>query len=82
MVVKYDGHNIEIKKNQLTGKETVCYDGKEMSSKFSIGGATHVFTVDEGNQNIQYEVEINIRWHGMSASTTVRRNGQIIFTDK
>ena len=82
MVIKYNGHSIEIKKNQLTGKETVCYDGKEVSSKFSIGGATHVFSIDEENQSIQYEVEINLRWHGLSGSTTVRRNGQIIFTDR
>lgn len=82
MVITYKGHNIEIKKNQLTGKEIICYDGKEVSSKSSIGGSIHVFTADEDSQSIQYEVEISMRWHGLSASTTVRRSGQIIFTDK
>lgn len=82
MVVTYNGHNIEIKTNKLTGKETVSCDGKEVSSKSSIGGSIHVFNITEANENVQYEVDIAMRWHGLSGSTTVRRNGQIIFTDK
>ncbi len=82
MIVTHNGHNIEIKTNKVSGKETICYDGKEVSSKSSIGGSTHIFSVTEDNQNTQYEVELTMRWHGLSASTTVRRNGQIIFTDK
>lgn len=82
MTIKHDGHNIEINKNPITGRETVLYDGKEVSSKLSVGGANHVFSVEEEGQKVQYEVDINIRWHGLSASTTVRRSGQIIFTDK
>jgi hypothetical protein len=82
MIVTHNEHTIEIKNNLLTGKETILYDGKEVSSKRSIGGSTHIFIVKEDNEDIQYEVENSLRWHCMSAYTTMRRKGQIIYTNK
>lgn len=66
----------------FTGKEKVWYDGELVSSKFSVTGATHLFSVIEDGKEIQYEVEIGLRWHSFSAWVTVRRNGIVIFTDR
>jgi hypothetical protein len=44
-------------------------------------GTIHIFTVKEDNIDVQYEVELSNRWHGMSITTTVRREGKIIFID-
>jgi hypothetical protein len=60
----------------------VFYDGKEVSSKFSVAGATHSFTVKENNKEVQYDVDIDLKWHGCSVSTIIRRNGKIIYSDK
>ena len=74
-----DGHKIEIKG---WGKEKVYYDGRLVSSKLSMTGATHVFTVNEEGQEVQYEVSLGTRWHGLSYWVEVRKNGKIIYTDR
>jgi len=77
--VMYKGHKIEIK---TLSKEKVFYDGKEVSNKWSVTGATHIFRVIEDGEEIQYEVMIDTRWHGFSFWCVVRRKGEIIYTDR
>lgn len=74
-----NGHKIEIKG---WGKEKIYYDGNEVSSKWSTTGGTHIFEVNENNEQVQYEVSFGTRWHGFSYWVEVRRNGKIIFTDR
>lgn len=69
-------------KNSLLGLEQVLYDGREVSSKRTMGGAIHVFDVEEDGSKAHYEVEFALRWHGMSAYATIRRNGMIVYSDK
>ena len=76
--ITHNNHTIEISNNGLTGKEVV----KLMSEKRSMMGTVHTFRVEEESQSVQYEVEIGTRWHGFSSWTTVRRSGEIIFSDK
>ena len=73
-------HRIEISGASLTGKEEVRYDGKVMSSKYSLSGATHVFQVCEDGQDVVYEVELGARLFGHY--TTVRRDGKLLYTDR
>lgn len=80
--ISYDGHKIEISSMSLTAKEVIKYDGAVVSEKRSIAGATHIFSVSENNEDIQYEIEIGTRWHMFSAWAIVRRNGIVIFTDR
>jgi hypothetical protein len=75
-------HKIEIQDTSLTAKEVIRYDGKVVSSAHSMSGSTHIFSVREGNDDVQYEVEIGGRWHGFTAWAVVRRNGKVIFTDR
>ena len=77
----HDGHRIEAPGSTLTGKEIVRYDGAIVSSKRSILGATHTFEVDEKGEPVQYEIAIGTRWHGFSATCTILRNGELLFTD-
>jgi len=77
--VVYKGHKIEIKG---WGKEKVFYDGKEVSSKWSMMGATHIFRVAEDGEEVQYDVTIGMRWHGLSWWCEVRRKGEAIYTDR
>lgn len=80
--ITHNGNIIEIKNNSLTGREEVFYNKEIMSTKNSLGGSTHVFRVTENNEQVQYEVDMSLRWHGMSYYTIVRRKGEIIFSDK
>lgn len=74
-----NGHKIEIKG---WGKEKVFYDGKEVSSKYSMTGTTHIFRITEDGEEVQYEIMIGSHWHGLSWWCEVRRKGEIIYTDR
>lgn len=78
----YKGHKIEVPGMSATGMERILYDGKAVSAKRSLTGATHVFRVTEGGEEVQYEVELGTRWHGFTAWATIRRNGVTIYTDR
>jgi hypothetical protein len=65
----------------FTPIEKVYYDGKEVSSKMSILGARHYFTIIEEGDNIRYEAEVTPNLI-TGANVTVRRNGDIMFTNK
>lgn len=80
--ITYNGHKIEVSGLHPLGKEQIIYDGKIVSSKHSMFGATHVFRVNEDGEDVQYDVEIGTRWHGFAAWCTVRRKGEIIFSDR
>ena len=73
----YKGHKIEVK---LFPIEKVFYDGKLMTSQFTVFGGTHVFQVCEDGENVSYEVEtksgVLVPW------MKVRRNGILIYSDK
>jgi hypothetical protein len=63
-IIRYGNHTIEVKLDPKTGEETVLYDGQVMSSKISVGGATHRFTVREEGKDVTYEVKIGTRGLG------------------
>jgi len=81
--IKCNGHTIEIK---AFGTEKVFYDGKDVSRKNSLFGATHIFRANEDGHEVQYEVKIGLkflwwlRW--FRTWCEVRRNGELIFTDR
>ena len=78
---EYKGHRIVVKNSTWTGLEQVFYDSRKVSRKRTWSGGTHLFTATENGEEVFYEVEI--RWKPLlSVSTTIRRNGIIIFTDR
>ena len=84
----YEGHKIEMEFNprKLNFNHDVFYDGEEVSSKFCTKrhlqkGLTHVFQVSEDGEEIRYEVTIKSRWF-CGYWHEVRRNGELIFTDR
>jgi len=58
-IVTCKGHTIRIK---FFGTEKIFYDGKEVSRKNSLFGATHIFRVNEDRKEVQYEVKIGLRF--------------------
>ena len=79
ITIVYGNHTIQVE----TGwKERVLFDGQVMGNKHTWRGGTHIFSVKEDEENVQYEVEYHAR--GLLASTwvVIRRNGKIIFSDK
>lgn len=80
--IAINGHMLEISSMSLTAKEIIKYDGKVVSDKRSVSGATHIINVNENDEEVQYEVEIGARWHMCSAWTIIRRNGIVIFSDR
>ncbi len=79
MTIMHNDHRIEV---QGFGRERVFYDGKEMSSKLSFLGSTHIFGVTEDGEQIQYEVRLGTRWHGCAWWCEVKRQGMLIFTNR
>lgn len=77
----HDGHRIEAPGSTLTGLEEIRYDGTIVSSKRSILGARHKFEVEEGGKMVQYEIKIGTRWLGFTATCTIHRDGELLFTD-
>ena len=77
----HNGHKIEAPGSTLTGLEEIRYDGKIVSSKRSILGAKHSFIVEEDGDSVQYEVRIGTRWIGFTATCTILRDGELLFTD-
>lgn len=83
-IVVYD-HEIMVDPSWAnTPIEKVYYDGREVSSKPSVFGASHRFEVFEGFEQAVYEVDIGVRslLPLPLASVTIRRNGKLVFTDK
>ncbi len=80
--VIHNGHTIEIPGMNVTGREDVRYNGEIVSSKHSILGARHEFEVEEDGQNVQYEVKLGMRWHGLTGWAHLKRNGELLFTDR
>jgi len=74
-VIKIDGHNIGIYRSEM-GKEVVRYDGVEVSSKFSMTGATHIFTVNEDGDPVIFEVVFKSPW--VSCSVSIKKNGKLV----
>lgn len=80
--ITYGNHTIEVSEMSMTAKEVIRYDGHVVSSKRSMTGSTHLFSVKEETEDVQYEVQVGMRWHGFSAYSIVRRNGKVIYTDR
>lgn len=81
MIITSGNNSIEVI-NNILGKEVVKYNGREVSSKRTMAGGTHVFKVTENEEEVQYEVELGLRWHGLNYFITVRRKGELIFSNK
>ena len=77
----YNGHRIDAPGSTLTGLEEVRYNGEIVSSKRSILGAAHTFEVEEDGQTVTYDVQIGTRWPFLTATCTIRRDGELLFTD-
>lgn len=77
----YNGHRIDAPGSTLTGLEVIKYDGNVVSTKRSILGATHRFEAREEGDLAAYEVRIGTRWLGFTATCTILRNGELLFTD-
>lgn len=70
----HNGNEIEIHNSLWNGKETIKYNGEVVSSKFSIGGEVHLFTVEEDGELVDYAVHLFLRGFGIGFN--VARNGQ------
>jgi len=77
--IESDGHTIDVVTTGV-GPESVSYDGKKESSKFTFFGGDHVMKKEENGQAVQYDV--SIRSGLIFGKVTVRKNGQIIYTNR
>lgn len=76
IITVYSDNNIlELHNSFLFGKETVKYNGKVVSSKYSLFGYTHSFSVDENGQKISFRVRFRF---GLPAAFDIFKNGEPI----
>ena len=74
----YNGHSIDIK---AEGEEIIHYDGKEVSRKSSLFGATHVFKVSESDEMVEDKIKIGTR-RVFSPWCEVSRDDAIVYTER
>lgn len=60
--------------NTIFGKETIIVNDREVSSKKSISGTVHNFTVKESGEVAQYEFKTGLNLNGIAVS--LYRNGK------
>lgn len=82
LTIQDEGNELQISTGYWSGREKIFLNKQCVSSKWSIGGSYHIFKNVIGGSTINYEVEINLRWHWFGKYSVVRKNGMIIFTDK
>lgn len=73
--IHHAGHRIEIH-NSLMGKETVLVDGVEVSSKRSIKGQTHTFSLSTEERRIPCEVKFSLGLNSMGVSLEFSADGK------
>ncbi len=71
-----NGNEIAIH-NNLLGRDTIFYNGTQVSRKFSLLGAVHHFDVQEGQEWVNYVINVGYNTHG-GISANVWRNGEPI----
>lgn len=80
VTIVHNGHRIQVEWSVWTGNEKVFYDGRVMSDKHTVTGGTHIFSVEEESEYVQYEVSFGA---GLTSPTIeIRRNGIIIYTNR
>ena len=62
----FQGENKIELHNSILGKETVYVNDREVSSKYSFWGTSHVFDVQEGNDLIEYELITGLGMYGVT----------------
>ena len=71
----YNNNEISIH-NSILGVESVRYNGEKMTSKFSIFGAIHDFSVYEDDEHIDYRIDVGMGLTGVTFS--IWRNGRAL----
>lgn len=66
--------------NDFTGKETITYNQKTVSSIRSISGGTHKFEVEELGEKVKYEVKISFNLM-TGIGMEIRRNEMEVFNN-
>ncbi|MGR3811350.1 hypothetical protein [Jiulongibacter sp. NS-SX5] len=67
--------------NDYTGKESIFYNGEEVSSIRSFCGGHHSFKVNEAGEQVNYDVKISMNMFTGIASE-IMRNGEVLFSNK
>ena len=80
--VIYNNNKIVVLPKPFIGKETILYNNTLVPSVGKIGSVTNVFVAVEQEKFVQYDIKIALRWHLMSFYTIVKRQKEIIFSDK
>ena len=78
MKISYGDHEIEI---IAFGTKKIFYDGQLISSKKFFSGSSHIFSVRENGENVQFESKVGLKWHELQEKINIRRNGRIIYSD-
>jgi hypothetical protein len=67
--------------NDITGKESVFYNGELMSSHRSFFGSKHEFSVEELGNEVRYKVDISL--NGFTGiGFEIKRNDSIVMSNK
>jgi hypothetical protein len=80
--VIYNDNKIEIGAKPFLGEGRIFYNDIPVEAKAIFGNTTCVFVAIESNKYVQYEITIRLRWHFLGFYTIVKRQDQILYSDK
>jgi len=82
--VFYENHTIKIGVMVFMGRLVIIYDEEEIYSANlkSIVGKGFGFDVREGSMKVRYFVEVGLKTLGLKNWVTVKRNGDLIYSDR
>lgn len=73
--ISKNGHTITVFASLWNGRETVTYDGREVSTKRSFAGlSVHTFQATEHGERVEYEINIHSGLLNLPV-VVIRRNG-------
>ena len=72
-----NGNEITLR-NTMWGQEKIFYNRREVSTKYSLLGAVHVFDVYEGTDLVEYVVKVG--YNNLGVSANIWRDGEPILS--
>jgi len=80
--VVYNDNKIEIGSKPFLGGGRIFYNNVPVDAKVFLGRTACIFVAVENDRYVQYEITIRLRWHFLGFYTIVKRQGQILYSDK
>lgn len=81
-IIIYNNNKLEIASKSFFSQGSVIYNNIPIATKGFFAGLTSAFIAIENNRHVEYNITIGLRWLCLRFYTIVKRQGQVIYSDK